>query len=546
MRERSKMAQSKEQVSMAPQSESPNGQITFQSRLWPYGLALFVISLLQYALSLTNEFVFDSKATFLEDPSIRSLDFLPSYFTSSTAFAVIESANESPLDYYWPLVKSFHLAEYLMWGENPLFYNATNIILNGIVVVLLFFLIVSICKEKRVAFVAALLYAVNPVRVEVVSWAYSDSYIIVAIFILASFLSYINQRTLLAYGFFVCALFSKETAILLPAVILLYHFLILGHRGLKEYYPTLPFFVLAFGYLFVRYLAVGSPPVTDLGLLKIVNAIALILPLSLKILVFPDAPTTLYILDHELLETFPVQIVFGYFFIAGLIALGYWLWRNNRIILFWYLWFFVWLSIAFNAGQYGDYLTNEKVLYLPAAGMATLAAHLLLYLCKSRRLAYAVVGLLIVAHFSITTYRTRFWTDDITYFKSVVEHAHDYYAIHYSLAIAYIQKQDYANAEIHLLRAVELNPRYPFTHSSLGNIYYLNGQIDLATHHWRKTTVLDPTIAEPYFNLGLLDERAGQLERALGYYRKYLDYASEVPASIRARISRLSRSLQRM
>jgi len=83
------------------------------------------------------------------------------------------------------------------------------------------------------------------------------------------------------------------------------------------------------------------------------------------------------------------------------------------------------------------------------------------------------------------------------------------------------QLGDYASAETHLLRAIELDPRLPQAHSNLGNLYYARGDYEGALAKYKTAVELDeanPTFHEnlhaAYKRLGRLDQAVASLKQA--------------------------------
>jgi protein O-mannosyl-transferase len=95
-------------------------------------------------------------------------------------------------------------------------------------------------RARRMALFGALLFGVHPVQTEAVTYIISRTGLLATFFYLAAFLVFIKGARkkkfsyMIASGFLsLCAMESKEWAVTLPAMILLYDFLFLSNRSLK-------------------------------------------------------------------------------------------------------------------------------------------------------------------------------------------------------------------------------------------------------------------------------------------------------------------------
>lgn len=77
------------------------------------------------------------------------------------------------------------------------------------------------------------------------------------------------------------------------------------------------------------------------------------------------------------------------------------------------------------------------------------------------------------------------------------------------------QLNDYAAAETHLLRAIELDPRLPQAHSNLGNLYYARADYEGALAKYKTAVELDETNPTFHENLHAAYKRLGRLDQAV-------------------------------
>lgn len=516
-------------------------------------LFLIVFSLVIYAGAFNNEFVWDDEGVFLQDPRIRDLGNVPAFFLSPLVLGKEEVIGEgvatAPIRYYRPLLSALHAAEFQLFGENPFGYHALNVLLNALVVVAAFYLVAALTGHAGVGFLAALLYAANPARGEVVYWAYSDSHILTALFSLLALLAWHHRKSGVALGCFAAALLFQESAILLPAVLLGYEALVRQERDgwAGNCRRLLPFVAVAGAYLLLRHLAAGALPVTRLELPTLLRAIPFLILQHLKIFFVPDGPATVYLYQPGMFARLTPAIALACGLAVALAAVAVALWRLNKGLLFWYGWFFVWIALAFNVGSYGDYLMNEKSLYLAALGPCMLLARLAL--AASRLQAAGVAALLLLAgfHASETVVRDRYWSDTETYLQGLLafepdfslarvqlggqyrqagryqEAAEQYAAtlrlrpdiqnyVRGALADTYLQLAqrlvgtgDYAGALAVLESSLRQVPEMSNTHNGIGVVHAIRGDMGQAAVSWEEALRLDPKNAEARSNLQRFD-----------------------------------------
>lgn len=204
--------------------------------------------------------------------------------------------------FYRPLISIFMVSDYVLFNKNGLGFHWTNLTFHLLSVVSIFYigrhLAASTMRLTRGAdgakiegprpddsfslawpFFAALLFGLYPLHPEAVSWITGRVDAVVTAFITLSFWCYLSHRQssknilaqIFCYVFFVLALLSKEMAITLPGVFVIYEFcfpqrltarglslLSLSKRLLDMLKPTWTFFIVIAVYFVVRLLSLGT------------------------------------------------------------------------------------------------------------------------------------------------------------------------------------------------------------------------------------------------------------------------------------------------
>jgi arylsulfatase A-like enzyme/Flp pilus assembly protein TadD len=91
-----------------------------------------------------------------------------------------------------------------------------------------------------------------------------------------------------------------------------------------------------------------------------------------------------------------------------------------------------------------------------------------------------------------------------------------------NLATAYLQMNRLADAEKTAKAILAQNARHAGAYNILGIVEIQRGQGNAARGYFEKAVQFDPTLTEPYLNLGLLAQNAGQSQVAVDYYKKFL------------------------
>ena len=161
-------------------------------------------------------------------------------------------------------------------GTNPFFYHLTNILLHAAVSCLVYLVLTQITHTRAPApapgfrrlegvnLLLAFLFTVHPVSVQAVAWIPGRNDSLLALFILLSFYFFIkgDRHFFFHLLFFFCALFTKETALIFPVVLLFYHFASRRDKPASKKFPVKKYYfgwavgVLVF--LFAKYSFVGS------------------------------------------------------------------------------------------------------------------------------------------------------------------------------------------------------------------------------------------------------------------------------------------------
>ena len=191
-----------------------------------------------------------------------------------------------------------------------------------------------------------------------------------------------------------------------------------------------------------------------------------------------------------------------------------------------------WLAVG-NVVQLLPTIFAERLLYLPAAGLAVaLAGGLELLGGRARVVALAAGTLLVGGNLARSVVRAGDWHDDLTLWTSAVETVPRCARAWTNLGAELRRRGAPADAVPSLERALAIAPRWALPKSLLGATLDDLGQRVEAEQRLREAVAMDADLEDAAFNLGLFLARHGRATEAaivLG------DFARRHPESPRVR-----------
>jgi len=272
-------------------------------------------------------------------------------------------------------------SDYSLWRLNTIGYHVTNTIihsLNSLLVALIAFLIL---KDKPVSLFSGILFSLHPIHSEAVTWLSIRFDLLCTLFYLLTLFTfglytaqtrkwYVYLVSIISYPL---ALFSKEMAISLPAVLILYDFISTRKLKLKLY---LPYILITLFYLIWRIAVIGDiggyrdpsgQPLffRDFSLMSLLKSIGYYLPLRLS-----------FALNKEVFSVFYYRLFILLLMIGMFLAV--YLRRKflkMSIVLFAVAWILTSVIPVYDMLGIGDNLLSSRILYLPSVGFCILLAY---------------------------------------------------------------------------------------------------------------------------------------------------------------------------
>lgn len=521
---------------------------------------LFIIltCILVYVNSLNGDFVCDDVPMIVETESLHSIKYLPGYFTKGVWY--FSSLVMEDLFLYRPLFLFNLFINYQLWGSNPLGFHITNLLLhigNSILVYLFIKRILQI-EEMWPPLIGSIIFAVHPIHVEAVSWIHGVNDLLLTFLFLLSFLFYLRYKEnyksiffIISIVFFILSLLTKEVAIIMPVVVFFYDYI-----NEKKIYinRVLIFASTAVLYMVLRAFVLGK----TLGTLKLslvgVKHVFALLALYVKFLFIP------FPLGFKF--EMPSVSVFTMSFSCIVCAIMVYLLFRYRRLFFPVFWLFISLIPPLTLAFYSRPIFADRFLYLPSVGFAAFLAGLISILIrvdKGKVLFFSALA--VIGSGIITVTANCYWKNDEIFYRTAIKNSphfegaytglaryyerkrlyekalnvyiealnhvpkKDWYRIYDGIAFLYAETGLVEKSIYYYKKELETNPNSSSAFVGLGNNYWFKKDYDNALRFYIIALTLDGKNYEACYNLALLHEYLGEKDKAVYYYRKFINNA---------------------
>jgi protein O-mannosyl-transferase len=405
------------------------------------------------------------------------------------------------------------------------------------------------------AALAALLFAVHPLRVESVAWATERRDVLSGLFFLLTLSFYIRSQddseTHLRRTWFAMALIAhffsltaKATAITMPAVLLLLDIYPMrriswrwqswfGFDGRKVLWEKAPFIVLAVLFaiiaLFAQQRAGALRPVQQYFFTYRVGQAAYGIIFYLWKSILPLALSPLYELPFDFDVWTPIFVLSGIAAVSITVALFLLRHRWPAGLACW-VYYLVLLAPVLGVAQSGPQLVADRYSYLSCMSWAILAAGGFFHLWQSadrrpaRRRVLIATSVIVIAVLiglgEIAIKQTRVWHDTRTLWQHVIAVAPQSSIAYYNLGRMLEDENKPKDALAYYNYALTINPAYADAHYNLARLLAKQGLQVQAIDHYRQSLAIRPNDADAHNNLGLLLALRGEVEPSLEEFQK--------------------------
>ncbi|MDR3666004.1 MAG: tetratricopeptide repeat protein [Ignavibacteriaceae bacterium] len=407
--------------------------------------------------------------------------------------------------YYRPLPVISFMIDAQIGGEEPWIYHLTNLILHIITVIVLFFFLQKLRIKKEIAFLLSLFFAIHPLFTNAVAWIPARVELLFVLFSLACFITFIEYYTsnkrfwFFLHSFvFLLALYSKETAIALPILMLSLLYLTTTEKiKLKRIIPFLAVWsILGLLYYYMRNSVIKVNPDPELsGFFPFIKNLPTI-PITFGKFFIPYNLSTLPLFDTP-------SLVLGIILILAFATI---IIRYNRsekrTVLLGIIWFIIFTIPPMFARVYlaeFNFEYSEFRTYLPA------------------------IGILIILGILANELPKRFT------FNKILKITLPVFLI-YGI-IAYIHSAVYSDPISFTNSAINASPQNAFALNLRGYNYLFSNNAEQALSDFENAIKICPLYSAPYNNLGILYRSAGDDSQAEYYFSQAIKYDTLYPKS---------------
>jgi tetratricopeptide (TPR) repeat protein len=538
----------------------------------------FVIAFLIYFSSINSSFQFDDQNNIIGNTSVHidklSLEALKGAASSGTD----AGSSLRPLAYI-SLALNYYFS-----GLDTTSYHVVNIIIHVLNAFFIYLIILALFDYDKAddekkgkltisAFFTALFWLVTPSNSQAVIYIVQRMTLMMTFFFLLSFWFYVKGRKLkrakyfvFSGIFFLLSFLSKQNAITLPLVIILYELIFERGGDLKDISRNEKF-ILAVLVIFMLLPAILlwdnihemfkiSPHKWDFSYYERELTQFRVLVFSLSLLILP-LPNRLSVLHHIVKSTSlfsPITTFFSIILILGLFVVAILRIKKSPYFSFALLWFFITMSVELLVPIE---LFHEHRLYLPSIfliGASVNYATERFY--DKRQVLISALCSIIVLWGVLTGIRGKTWmtplslwsdtvskvpemTDISTNLDDTIDDAnihvgHEPFDI--SLAIAYNNLGNSYNdlgnldrdlkmlelAEINYFKSIASKKDWDLPYFNLGSVYFVKGDYKKAAKSLRRAVYLSPKNEENYLKLALTYHTMREYDKAIEAYKEAL------------------------
>ena len=497
--------------------------------------AVLALTFIVYLPCLQYGFVnWDDTVNIYKNPDIINISDWGSFFVSvKNIFSIHLYGNFNPLT-----ITTFAFEKLIFGLENPAWWHLNNVILHLVCVVLVFRITLAMGLELIPAAFCALLFGIQPMRVESVVWVSERKDVLYGAFYLCALYYYIKSVKLsfqkrylmVIVPCFILALLSKIQAVTLPVSMLLVDYYFDRKLSLKLIYEKWLYFLLAFitgiaGIYFLK---------DDGSLGAINNHFSFIerhLPAALAYLTYlvksvvPYKMLPLYPYPEEISWIFYVSQV-TVFFLFG--ATFYFFRKKKKVLVFGILFFTINIKPLLQVLSAGQAFMADRFTYIPYLGIFLLYAYgvqtILKKYEKSNKFVYVAIFLILGVYGYMNIEQSKIWRNSETLWSHELKYYPDNLSALYNRGEFYLGEERYREALPYFNRYIASHPVDPhaFVHRSITYAHlhmYDNALLDL-----KNAEKIDPAHSEIYKNRSVIYARLGNYDQSHWELKKYLSF----------------------
>lgn len=491
-------------------------------------ILIIIFGFTAYGNSLKGEFLWDDEFLVENNVYIKSWSNIPKIFTKD-----IGAGAGKKYYFYRPTQMFTYMIDYAFWKSNVVGYHLSNIILHILVALGIFWLVTILFKDWLLALFTSLLFTVHPVHTEAVSYISGRADSLALLFMLLCLIFYIKTLHskniglyILMISSYILAILSKENSLILPALILLYHYAFKKRLKIKEFLPLLS---IALAYILLRltvlrHLLILECPTT---ILQRMPGFFLAITNYIKLLILPFNLHMEY--GNKLFSITEPMAILGLLILFSSIVYASRRRKADILIFFSVSWFFLTLLPISNLYPINAYMA-EHWLYMPSIGFFLIVAKFFSYLYRAKNLRIFIILFVIALlgfYSHLTIRQNTYWREALVFYERALKYTPGSSTIYNNLGSVYKNMGKIEKALASYKKAIEINPYNPEAYNDLGLLYHNIGKTKEAVALIKKAIKIYPFNAKAYYNLGVVYYSIGKIEEAIVSYKKAIEIYPE-------------------
>ncbi|MGI9251178.1 MAG: tetratricopeptide repeat protein [Pseudohongiellaceae bacterium] len=440
--------------------------------------------------------------------------------------------------HYWPMPYTAFWLEHKLWEYNALGFHTVNILLHGINTLLLWRLLMRLSIPG--AWLIAAVFALHPTHVEPVAWIISRKDMLSTLFYLLTAICWFRyreqpqdkrslMRQIILYLpillLHTAGMLSKTVVITLPVALLICVWWQHGRISKRDFQLAAPLFALGFLIAVLDFNYYSGRAIIGFSYEWYERPFIIFKALWLYVgtLLWPHPLPVIYLIW----DVSPARLLNWLPLLATLAAaLALWLTRHRfgRGPLAGALFFVVTLSpmLGFANNSYmGISFAADRYQYLASVGLTAVligaAIHLCQHFSRARWVLHGAqtLAVLLLLSYGVLSFRqAQIYKDFFTYFSYIAEVNPKEYQGHYNLSLAYLDREEYDNAEQAARRAIELRPESDQAYQNLAVALNNQERFEETLEALKKVAELSRPSAENYYHSGFMATKAGRMDEA--------------------------------
>jgi tetratricopeptide (TPR) repeat protein len=489
--------------------------------------AIAALGFIIYANVLSGDFLWDDYHLVKNNTYIRDWSNIPRVFTEH-----VGSGGMRKYHFYRPMQIFTYAIDYSIWGGDVFGHHLMNVILHILAAICVYWLILTLFKEKIMAGIAALLFVAHPLHTEAISYISGRPDPLATLFLLIAFILYVKDTaapkiyySMLSVMCFTLALLSREASLILPFLILAYHAAFKRPVNKKLFFALLG--AAAF-YIYLRLSVFKSMMPEDMGNATVFHRLPGAFVALTNYARLMIAPIDLHMgYGRKLFLWSDAKAVIGVVILITSLTAAVMKRKKNGLLFFSVLWFFIALFPYCNIAHPINAYMAEHWLYLPSIGIFLLAAKgLMLLRAKTNggALVAAIMAGLLSFYIFIGVKQNTYWRDPFLFYNRTLEFVKDSPEVYNNLGVLYGRRGDFSKAIPLFKVSIETDESYPDPYFNLGKSYNETGKKREAVLYYTRALDLFPerVTAESYYTLANIFNEMEEYDKAIEYFKKAL------------------------